>query len=92
MAEAIESYVAMLPSRIQELERAFVGQDRGRLMQTVQALRTEAGRHGFEPIQAAAAQVEKAARQAVAEYDTIRRQLNDLIRLCLAARSLAPGP
>lgn len=85
MVELIDEFVAKLPERVRELEMAFDDADPLALAKQARRMRGEAGCYGFEVITQAAADLE-AACTASAEKSARRPKLDQLLRLCLAAR------
>jgi len=90
MAELIDSFVMELPEKVGKLETAFAQQDLAGLTRIVRMLKGEGGAYGFDAITQAATEVEKAIAD-VTDMSEIRAQLNELIRVCLSARSTRAG-
>lgn len=86
MAELINQFVDDLGKRVSAVEAALGKGNHGELEKLARALKGEAGSFGFEPISAAAQQVEAALK--VAEIDTaaLRKNVYQLTQLCRLAR------
>ena len=85
-AKLINEFVMQLPGKIGELEAAFARKDLDSLGVLIRTIKGDGGAYGFQPITDAAIAANKilADSEDVAE---IRAGLNDLIRICLSARS-----
>ncbi|RMF84033.1 MAG: Hpt domain-containing protein, partial [Planctomycetota bacterium] len=68
------------------IEEACKQDDPQRIVRVVRALRSQGSSVGFEPISAAAAEVERKLTSDVA-CDVIREAVQELIRWCLLARA-----
>lgn len=88
MREHIDAFVRELPARVRCIESAFRANDLKGLQAQLEQLRGEASAYGFEIITNAADSVQRAA-QASATPQELRRGLNELDRLCLAARPVS---
>ncbi len=85
MAELIDAFVQSLSDGVSEIEVAFGKQDEETLKRLTRSLKGQAAACGFEMISTAAAAVNTAVAES-SEADALREKLNELIRLCLAAR------
>jgi len=85
MGDLIDSFVADLSSRIGELESTFAKEDYEALDRMCRLIKGQAGACGFETIAERASEVGKSLG-AKEQASAIRDRLNELIRLCLAAR------
>ena len=85
-AKLVDEFVMQLPSKIGELEAAFARKDLEALGGLIRTLKGDGGAYGFQPITDAAVEANKVlgGTEDIAE---IRAGLNDLIRVCLSARS-----
>lgn len=92
MIPLIDAFVTELPPKLRAIEEAFAKKDDKDLEQLSRGLKGEAGGYGFEPISSAAEQVEKALIQKTPRPE-VKKQVEELIKLCCLARSsLRIGP
>jgi CheY-like chemotaxis protein/HPt (histidine-containing phosphotransfer) domain-containing protein len=84
--DLIDAFVVELPEKVGRLEGAFSRNDVQALTNIVRILKGEGGAYGFQAITDTAAQVEQALQDQV-EMREIRKQLNELIHICLSTRS-----
>lgn len=86
LVEHINAFVAELPSIARALEEASVGKDLEKLESLARSLKGEAGGYGFDPITAAARQLEEAVRDK-AGNEQIQDHLGMTLKWCRLARS-----
>ena len=86
MVDFVESFVANLPSRIRAIEDALVKQDGVEIETLARNLKGEGTSYGFEVLTDQAAKVEDAAVIG-ADFLRIKREVDELISLCLQVRS-----
>jgi PAS domain S-box-containing protein len=93
MAELIEQFVAVLPERIAELEKAWHGRDWPALTRGAHQLKGSGGGYGFPQISEVAASVEQHAREAATarELAPLRASLDELVTILRAVRAGAPA-
>jgi CheY-like chemotaxis protein len=84
--ELIDTFVTELPEKVGQLEIAFSQNDYSALTTAARVLKGEGGAYGFQTITDAAAGVEEAISNS-GDAAEIRGQLDELIRICLSARS-----
>ena len=90
LAPAIGEFVQEAHQRAMRMQKAFAGRDFAVVAQESRALKGEAPGHGFEPIGAAAVELEDALRQSLPVPD-LHVRVGKLVRLCCAARPPAGG-
>ena len=88
MSAMIDAFVAELPPKLRSIEEVFAKEDQAQLEFLARGLKGEAGSYGFEPISAAAEQVEKAVIEKCPRSE-IKRHMDELVKLCCLARSSA---
>jgi HPt (histidine-containing phosphotransfer) domain-containing protein len=81
LSELVEMYVAEMPDRIADLERAFAGGDRERLRIFAHQIKGAAGSYGFDCLTQAAASLETSLR-ADRPAEEVGRLLDELLKLC----------
>lgn len=86
MADLIDSFVMDLPEKVGRLETLFAEQQYSDLARIVRMLKGEGGAYGFQEITDTATEAEHAIAE-VTDTAEIRSKLNELIRVCLSARS-----
>lgn len=85
MKDFIDSFVSELPLRVTELESAFISGDDAAMTAVARMLLDEGAAFGFDAISVAAAAVKDALAIGKSGRE-LRRVLNRLTRVCLAAR------
>ncbi len=85
MAGLIDTFVEKLPAKVREMERLYAEGALDQLKEQTQGLKGKAGTFGFEVLTDKARELE-AAISKDAPLQDIRKELNQLCRLCLAAR------
>lgn len=88
LAELIDTFVAGLRDKVRQLERAHNAGNVAIVSAMAHVLRAEGEAYGFDPIGAAAAELERAASEGAGEQ-LLRRALDELITACGAAQPVA---
>ncbi|MFQ5501780.1 MAG: response regulator [Phycisphaerae bacterium] len=88
MTAMIDAFVMELPPKLRSIEEVFAKEDQAQLERLARGLKGEAGGYGFEPISAAAEQVEKAVIEKRPQSE-IKKKMDELVKLCCLARSSA---
>ncbi len=86
MADIISAFVGELPEQLRAIEKALAASDMSTLERLARGLKGEAGGYGFSPITAAAEKAESAIINK-APVDQLRLAVDELVQLCLGARS-----
>ena len=85
LRDLIQMFVDEMPYRAALYEELFRTGDFEELRRAVHQLKGAAGSYGFTPLTEAATALEQSIRHE-APYEQIRSELNNLLRLCAAAR------
>ncbi len=85
MVPLIDEFVSKLSDKIRALEKAFREGDLAVVSRITRGLKANAGTLGFEVITEAARELERYLNQPEAP-DELRKELNRLCRMCMAAR------
>jgi len=88
MSELIDQFVNEIAQGVGQLEQAFAHQDQATLLRLARTLKGRAGACGFDAISAAAGALEDTVSSDAAP-DTVRAELNELVRWCLSARPVS---
>lgn len=88
LAPLLAEFVSSLPEKVKAIQDTDLNSDAEKLCKIARGLKGEAGCYGFDPIAAAAGQLELSiSRQGPAEQ--INRHRSELVNLCLLARANA---
>ena len=90
LAPAIGEFVQDACQRAMRIQKAFAARDLAVVAQEARVLKGEAPGYGFEPIGAAAVELEHALQEALPAPD-IHVKVGKLVRLCCAARPPPSG-
>ena len=88
--EIVEQFVGDLPSRMQALEEALDSENYEQVRRMAHQLKGAFGSYGYQPLAAAACQLEQDARSG-SQIEVIRWQVEQLVRMCQQT-SAAPAP
>jgi CheY-like chemotaxis protein len=85
MTELVDEYVNSIPAKLRAIEDAFAHSDTKLVETLARGFKAEGASYGFDPISEIAVELETAAMDQKPQSE-IKKQLDELIKLCMLAR------